>query len=250
VFDEVTRRKSGWDAAKRAGFVLGSSVLQAALVAVIIAVSVAIRTKVVEPEQVEVKFLKALSPAQSAPPPPPPPPPRRTVEKKRPEPRKPSPPQALVQPREIRPEVKADPGSPEPEDQGSGSEAGAAGGSPGGVVGGVPGSLAPASPAVEEGPAYPTAGFRKPQMAEAGCVQRSLRVPEEWMGRLGVVTVKFAIGKDGIPSRFQSMTHGFADRVAPAIWRAVQSCRWIAGADAQGWPTAIWVILPVRFTLE
>jgi periplasmic protein TonB len=28
----------------------------------------------------------------------------------------------------------------------------------------------------------------------------------------------------------------------------VNSCRWVPGADAQGRPTAIWVILPLRFT--
>jgi len=249
MFDEVTKRRSGRDAAKRAGFAFGSAVLQVGVLAAVIAISAAIRAKVVEPKQVEVKFLKALSPA----PPPPPAAKRASVEPHRHEQRKPPPSQVLIQPREIQPEPAKEPDPPAPEEHDSGIEAGAvggvAGGSANGVVGGVPGSPVP-SPVVEEGPAYPTAGFRKPQMADAGCVQRSLRVPEEWMDRLGVVTVKFAIGKDGVPSRFQSMTHGFADRVAPAIWRAVQSCRWIPGADAQGRPTAIWVILPIRFTLE
>jgi len=74
------------------------------------------------------------------------------------------------------------------------------------------------------------------------CPQGS--VPEEWMGRLSVVTVKFAIGRDGFPSRFESMPHGLADRIAPEIWRAVQSCHWIAGTDVQGHPTAIWSSCP------
>jgi len=246
VFEEVTRRRTGRDAAKRVGFAFGSAVFQVGVVAAIIAISAAIRTKVVEPQQVEVKFLKALSP-------PPPAPEKARAERDRPEERRTPPTQVLAQPREIRPESRRDPDPPEPEERDSIAEPGTVGGvtsgPANGVVGGVPGS-AVSSPVVEEGPAYPTAGFRKPQMAEAGCVQRSLRIPEEWMDRLGVVTVKFAIGKDGVPSRFQSMSHGFADRIAPAIWRAVQSCRWIAGADAQGRPTAIWVLLPIRFTLE
>jgi protein TonB len=81
-------------------------------------------------------------------------------------------------------------------------------------------------------------------------VQRSLRIPEEWLERLGLVTVKFAVGKDGAPSRFQSLSQGFAERAGPAIWRAVRSCRWIPGADDQGRTAAIWVVLPIRFTVE
>jgi protein TonB len=43
------------------------------------------------------------------------------------------------------------------------------------------------------------------------------------------------------------MTNVPDKRISDAIWNAVQSCKWIAGADAQGRPTAIWVILPIRF---
>ena len=76
-------------------------------------------------------------------------------------------------------------------------------------------------------------------------------IPGELMERLsGVVTVKFAINKDGTPSRFQAMTQGLPDRVASGLWRAVQACKWTPGADAQGHPTAIWVIMPFRFRTE
>ena len=64
----------------------------------------------------------------------------------------------------------------------------------------------------------------------------------------GPITVKFAIGRDGLPSRFQAMTDVPDRRIADAIWGAVQTCKWVPGADAQGKPTAIWVILPIRFT--
>jgi protein TonB len=37
-------------------------------------------------------------------------------------------------------------------------------------------------------------------------------------------------------------------RIGTAIWQAVQACRWVPGADAQGKPVSIWVILPIRFT--
>ena len=223
---------------------LGSTVVQALVVAAAAAASAAIGAKVTEPEPVTVRRFRP-APVPRAPPPPPAAP--RRVQMEKPKKGLPKPqPQALLQPREIPKEVEPDPGPPEPEgDSGSGEGVvgGAAGGVPGGAVGGSGASI-------EEGPVDPTAGYRKPQLAEPGCVQRHIHVPEEWMERLGVVTVKFAIGKDGSPSRFQSLSSGFAVRVAPSIWRAVQACRWIPGTDAQGRPVAIWVVLPVRFALE
>ena len=106
LFDEVTRRTSGRDAVKRAGFVFGSTVLHVGVLAAVVAISAALRSKVVEPKQVEVKFFKTLSPAPPAPPPPAAPPPaapKKPAEPHRPEPKKTSPTQALVQPREILP---------------------------------------------------------------------------------------------------------------------------------------------------
>jgi protein TonB len=99
---------------------------------------------------------------------------------------------------------------------------------------------------------YATSGYRKPIAAERGCVQRSIRIPDNLFERIsgGVVTVKFAVDRDGAPSHFTAMTAGVPDRVTSDIWAAIQSCRWIPGADAQGKPISLWVILPLRFTQE
>ena len=35
-------------------------------------------------------------------------------------------------------------------------------------------------------------------------------------------------------------------RISEAVRRAVQACDWTPGADAQGNPTALWVVLPIR----
>ena len=40
------------------------------------------------------------------------------------------------------------------------------------------------------------------------------------------------------------------ERTDPAVWAAIQSCKWVPGTDAQGHPISIFVILPVRFQLD
>jgi protein TonB len=247
VFDEVTKQEGGKAAAKRAGYVLGSTVFQVVLVAAIIFASAAIKAKVMDEPVVPVTIVR-----QAAPPPPPPPPAPPPAARKRPpseKPRtdlpKPPPPQALLQPKEVQEQMKApDPNEPpEPEyDYGDAAEGE-------GVVGGVVGAAPAKSNEIEDAPAFATAGYRKPQMAQAGCVQSNMRVPRELAGFVsGPVQVKFAIGKDGAPSRFETLTSVPDKRIADAIWAAVQSCKWVPGADAQGRPTAIWVIMPFRFT--
>ena len=83
-------------------------------------------------------------------------------------------------------------------------------------------------------------------------MQRSVRIPDDLFERIsgGVITVKFAVNRDGTASHFQSMTAGLPDRVTSGIWAAIQNCKWIPGADAQGRPISIWVIMPLRFTQE
>lgn len=244
MFDEVTKQEGGKNAAKRAGYVFGSTIFQVILVVAVISASAAIKAKVSDEPVVDVKFVKAVAP------PPPPPPPAAPPPRKRPpsdKPRtdlpKPPPPTALLQPKEVQAEMKApDPNEPpEPEyDYGDAAEGE-------GVVGGVVG--APAQNQIEDAPAYATAGYRKPQMAQAGCVQQSVRLPRELLGFIsGPITVKFAINRDGSPSRYEVMTSVPDRRISDAIWHAIQGCKWIPGADAQGRPTAIWVILPFRFT--
>jgi periplasmic protein TonB len=245
VFDEVTKQEGGKQAATRFGYVFGSTLFQVAIVVGIIALSSYVKAKVIDEPIVPVTIVKS-----AAPPPPPPPPAPPPAARKRPpsdKPKtdlpKPPPPQALLQPKEVQEQMKApDPNEPpEPEYDYDESAAGE------GVVGGVVGA-APRND-IEDAPAFATAGYKKPQMAQAGCVQSSMRVPRELAGFVsGPVQVKFAIGKDGVPSRFETLTPVPDRRLADAIWSAVQSCKWVPGADAQGKPTAIWVIMPFRFT--
>jgi protein TonB len=241
VFEEVTKREGGKNAARRAGFIFGSTLFQAALVAAIVAASAYVKAKVIDEPKVEVKFVKA-APAPRPPPPPAAPPPKRPKsDKPRTDLPKPPPPQALIQPQDVQAEMKTpDPNEKEPDyDWGDDSAGGE------GVVGGVVGG----GGGVEDAPSYATAGFKKPVMAQKNCVQEAVRIPRDLQGFIsGPITVKFAIGRDSSPSRFEVITTGVPDRITSAIWQAVQECKWIAGADAQGRPTAIWVILPLRFT--
>ena len=245
MFDEVTKKEGGKQAARRFSYVLGSTVFQGLVVAAVISASAYIKAEVIdEPKTVDVKFVKTAPP----PPPPPPAPPPPAARKRPPDqkPRtdlpKPPPPQALIQPQDIQAEMKPpDPNEPpEPEydygDVGEGE----------GVIGGVVGAP---SGGIEDAPQYAMAGYRKPSMAEPGCVGRNVRIPRELAGFVsGPIVVRFAVSKDGQPSRFEATTPVPDQRIATAIWQAVQSCRWVPGSDPQGRPTSIWVVMPVRLT--
>jgi ABC-type phosphate transport system substrate-binding protein/predicted regulator of Ras-like GTPase activity (Roadblock/LC7/MglB family) len=111
----------------------------------------------------------------------------------------------------------------------------------------------PVRAAVEDAPpVYASGGYEKPRMAEQGCVQRAVRMPEEVLDHVAgkTITVKFAVGRDGAPSRFQLMTPGMPDRAGSAIWAAIQSCKWTPGNDPAGGAAAIWVVMPFRFTRD
>ena len=240
MFDEVTKQDRGRNAARRAGYVMGSTAFQVVLVFAIVSASAAIKAKVANEEVVEVKFVR---PAAPPPPPPPPAPPARKAPQDKPKsdtPKPPPPPpQALLQPKDVQEEMKVDPNEPpEPEydyEAGSGE----------GVVGGVVGATA-----IEDAPAYATAGYVKPRMAEPNCVQNNARIPRDLQGFVsGPVTVKFAVRADGSVSQFGPAAAGqnIPDRILSAVYHAVQNCKWVPGTDPRGKPTSIWVILPLRF---
>ena len=243
MFDEVTKREGGKRAAKRGAWVAVSSAVQALLVVGVVVVSTRIAASVVEGPVVDVKFVK-----QSAPPPPPAPR-RKTPPKPKtdaPKPTRPPSPMAMVQPKEIPQELKPpDPNeAPEPEyDEGDDA------GTEGGVIGGVVGSTgaAPASGGVEDAPVYASAGFKAAGESERGCVGRSVRIPRDLAGIVSTVTVKFAVNRDGAVAQFQVMGSQPDPRIGQAIWQAIQGCRFAPGADPQGRPVNMWVILPLRF---
>jgi len=102
--------------------------------------------------------------------------------------------------------------------------------------------------AVVDAPAYPSEGFRKPRLAQAGCITGSLRVPRDVAGLAGEsATVRFAVDAEGAPSRFQLLSGPADPRVGAAIWSAVQRCQFLPGTDAQGRPALLWLVVPLRF---
>ncbi len=242
MFDEVTKKEGGKNAARRAGYVVGSTAFQIVLVAAIIAATTYRATHKSDEPVVDVKFVKPVAPP---PPPPPPAPPaarpkRPPSEKPRTDLPKPPPPQALLQPKEVQAEMKPpDPNEPPEPEYDYGDDSGE------GVVGGVVGAQ---PSAIEDAPQFATSGYVKPHQATPNCVQSSVRVPPSLTGFVsGPIPVKFAIGKDGAPSKFQVMAGTDNPQIGEIIWRAVQACKWVPGADPQGRPTSIWVILPLRF---
>ncbi len=238
MFDEVTRQEGGRRAARKAGYVAGSTVFQVLLVAAVILVGDQLRAAATNTEPVvDVVFVKAVPP----PPPPPPAPKPKTPPKPKTDdtPKKPPPPPtAMIQPKEVAAEMKPpDPNEPPEEPPDYGDSQG------GGVVGGVVGG------GIEEAPQYAMAGFRKPQERSPGCTSRSMRVPPSLQGFIsGPITVKFAVRRDGTIGQVQVMSQIPDPRIADIIRRGLSACEWLPGADAQGRPTALWVILPLRFT--
>ncbi len=238
MFEDVTKRQTGKYAARRAGWVFGSTALQLGLVAMALFAGQKIKAAI-EEKPIDVKFVRAAPPPRPPPPPAAAPPRRKDHAPKPPDTKlpPPPPPQALIQPKDVQAEMKVDTSPKEPEyNYGTTGE---------GVIGGVVGA-----PSIEDAPAYATAGYKKPAMAEPGCVQRSMRITDSILDAAGnsPVTVKFAINRDGTPSRFEIMSANKDHRIANAIWSAITACKWMPGADAQGRATNIWVIMPIRFT--
>jgi len=239
VFDEVTKRQTGKYAARRAGWVFGSTAFQLGLVALSLLAGQKIKAAI-EDKPIDVKFVRPAAPPKP-PPPPPAAPPKKKNDPAKPPPVNappPPPPQALIQPKDVQEQMKVDTSPKEPE-YNYGPQAGE------GVVGGVVGAHE-----IEEAPAFATSGYVKPAEKEKGCVGRSVRVPRDLQGIVGNATVKFAVGRDGRPSRFEVLSEIPDKRFADAIWQAVQSCSFTAGLDARGQPQLIWMILPLRFAAQ
>jgi len=98
-------------------------------------------------------------------------------------------------------------------------------------------------------PAYAVEGWRKPAPREPTCVADRVQLPYRLGGYAsGPITVRFAVGADGRPGWFSVITNGIPGGVKEAIWRGVKACEWSPGADPEGKPADVWVILPFRFS--
>ena len=90
-------------------------------------------------------------------------------------------------------------------------------------------------------------GFLAPQLVNSTCISDNLRVPAN-LGSAApdMVTVRVAVGATGVPTLVQVMGPVADPRISEAIRSAVLACKWIPGADAQGKPTLLWVVQPIR----
>ncbi len=116
------------------------------------------------------------------------------------------------------------------------------------IAGTGPRREVPVEPGAEDAPAFATAGYTKPAMAEPGCVQQRVARLFRPPSLPPPITVKFAVGSEGTAYRFEVMGPAEAPlELAKALEEAVRSCRWIPGKDPEGRAVPVWVILPVRF---
>ncbi|MFT3915092.1 MAG: hypothetical protein QM704_13510 [Anaeromyxobacteraceae bacterium] len=237
MFADVTARETGRQTATRALYLLGSTGLQGILVAALVLATLVARPP---PEQPPVPIGQpVILPSR---------PPAAPRPASQPAPRlaRPTPPRdTIVQPVDVPPVAATEPGPPDPAPVGDGPA------DPDFVPGTAPIAGGNGAGGVTEETLYAQAGFRAPALAQRLCVQQGLRVPRDLAGFVsGPVTVKFAVGRDGTPARFSTLTGGVPDRIAAAIWQAVQDCRWVAGADPSGQPVSLWVVMPLRFAAE
>jgi TonB family protein len=107
----------------------------------------------------------------------------------------------------------------------------------------------PAAPAPQaSGPGFAREGYQKARQATPGCVVNSLRLPRDIVDVEGeTATVKFAVDETGQVSQFSYLSGPTDQRVATAIWSAIQRCEWTPGSTAQGSRIALWVTMPIRF---
>ena len=78
-------------------------------------------------------------------------------------------------------------------------------------------------------------------------MQRGLRLPRDLTSRPWVVTARFPVGADGTLGAIEVLGDVADPRVAEAVRRAIRGCAFVPGADAQGRPTRLWAVMPIRF---
>jgi hypothetical protein len=97
------------------------------------------------------------------------------------------------------------------------------------------------------GPAYVGDGFVSPRLADRACIASNLRLPVQLEDDAPeVVTVRVAVDATGVPAQVRPTGDAIDPRNFDAIRRAVIACEWTPGKDAQGKPSLIWVVVPIR----
>lgn len=94
-------------------------------------------------------------------------------------------------------------------------------------------------------PAFAGRGFLRPAARAPGCVEASLKVPPDFRGTVGSLTVKFAVDGSGAPVLYHPLTPA-PDSIVAAVGEAIRKCEWSPGADSNGRSVPLWLTLPVR----
>ncbi|MGC3999615.1 MAG: energy transducer TonB [Anaeromyxobacter sp.] len=109
----------------------------------------------------------------------------------------------------------------------------------------APAPVQPVAVTTPPRPAPVSGDIVKPRLESPRCVMDAIRLP-----RLstppGAVTVKFAVGTDGVPKQFEVLGTPPDKRVSDAIWDAVKGCKFVPGSNAQG-PLELSVVMPFKF---
>lgn len=240
MFEEVARRQKGERVTRRAAFLFGSIFVEAASVALLVVAGGQIRTAA-RSEVVEVRLVQPAAQRPSPRTAPPLPAKRPSSNPEKTEGKK-APLAAMIQPKGVPDEIQPpDPNEPEEYEDGDGD------GVVGGVAGGAasPGAVPREAP---EAPRYVTNGFRPPRLVTRTCLAENLHLPPQLLAVVsGSLTVKFPIYSDGAVGSIEILTPVPDPRISEAIRHAITTCEWVPGSDAQGRPTALWVIQPFRF---
>jgi hypothetical protein len=94
-------------------------------------------------------------------------------------------------------------------------------------------------------PEFAAPGGLRPGLRDPACVERRLRVPAEYGGSTGSVTVKLAVNERGAPGLVHALGP-VPDAILEAVDLAVHGCSWTPGGDADGRPLPMWTTLTVR----
>jgi hypothetical protein len=103
-------------------------------------------------------------------------------------------------------------------------------------------------------PISPGPGTRAPVQATPECVERAIALAADVAARAPPsVTLRFAVGRDGIASRLGVWPGPGSPpgaRLEPGLVQAfasaIRGCRFTPGADEQGVPTSMWMVMQVR----
>jgi protein TonB len=92
---------------------------------------------------------------------------------------------------------------------------------------------------------------RNPAPLDRHCVPRALRARRDLAGRLdGEIKARFPVAASGEIGRIEVLGEGMDPDVAAAVEEAIRSCPFVPGADTDGRPTPLSVVMKIRFAVR